>query len=286
MARTKHDPDAELLALGVGNVAAACFGGIPATGAIARTATNIRAGARSPIAAMVHAFTLLIAVLALAPVLGALPMSALSALLLLVAWNMSEAKHLAHTLRVAPKSDVIVLLTCYGLTVLFDMVVGVAVGMVLAALLFMHRMAEVTEARVASPERSALPAPIPAGVLVYEISGPLFFGAAQKAMAALSVISDRSKLVILLMHEVHAMDATGLVALESALDALKEHRCLTVLSNVQPQPLALLRKAHLDQREGLMLCANASEALAFAAAHVASHTGVSSGSTAPVSQIP
>jgi SulP family sulfate permease len=269
MARTKHDPDAELLALGVGNLLVPFFGGIPCTGAIARTATNIRSGARSPLAAMTHALTVLAAVLLLAPLLGYLPMASLAALLLLVAWNMSELKHFAHTLRVAPKSDVAVLLTCFGLTVLFDMVVGVTVGMVLASLLFMRRMAEVTQARLTTDMRSDLPGPLPPNVAWYEISGPLFFGAAQRAMATLEIISDRSKAVILMMDEVHAMDATGLVALESALGELARHKCLAILSNVRPQPLALLRKARVDERPGVQICATAEDALAAASARVA-----------------
>ena len=265
MARTKHDPDAELIALGIGNLLVPFFGGIPATGAIARTATNVRAGARSPIAAMVHALTVLAAVLVLAPLLGYLPMAALAALLLLVAWNMSEARHFLHTFRVAPKSDVAVLLTCYGLTVGFDMVIGVSVGMVLAALLFMRRMAEVTDARLASANSPLLRGAIPRGVAVYEISGPLFFGAAQKAMAALEIVAGQTKVVVLLMEGVHAMDATGLVALESALEPLRAHRCLAILSGVHGQPLALLLKARLDAREGVIFCENVTEALALAA---------------------
>jgi SulP family sulfate permease len=264
MARTKHDPDAELISLGIGNLLVPFFGGIPATGAIARTATNIKNGARSPIAAMTHALTVLIAVLALAPLLGYLPMASLAALLLLVAWNMSDIKHCLHTIRVAPKSDVAVLLTCYALTVAFDMVVGVTVGMVLAAFLFMRRMADVTQARLASDAHPDIPGTIPAGVVVYEISGPLFFGAAQKAMAALEITSDSTKAVILLMDEVHAMDATGLVALESALATLRNERCLAILTGVRAQPLALLRKAHVPEREGIALCPTTGEALAMA----------------------
>jgi SulP family sulfate permease len=267
MAQTKHDPDAELIALGIGNLLVPFFGGIPATGAIARTATNIKAGARSPIAAMVHALTILAAVLVLAPLLGYLPMASLAALLLLVAWNMSEVRHFLHTFRVAPKSDVAVLLTCYGLTVGFDMVIGVSVGMVLAALLFMRRMAEVTDAHLASETSPHLTGPIPRGVAVYEISGPLFFGAAQKAMAALEIVAGQTKVVVLLMEGVNAMDATGLVALESALGSLRTHRCLAILCGVHGQPLALLRKAQFEAREGVVFCANVTEALATAARH-------------------
>jgi SulP family sulfate permease len=268
MARTKHDPDAELLAQGVGNVLVPFFGGIPATGAIARTATNIRYGAKSPIASMVHALTVLAAVLAAAPLLGYLPMASLAALLLLVAWNMSESKHFVHTVRVAPKSDVAVLLTCFILTVTFDMVVGVSAGMVLAAFLFMRRMAEVTHARLTSDTHPDLAGPIPEGVAVYEISGPLFFGAAQKAMATLAVIAEKARVVILLLDEVHALDATGLVALESALEELRGLGCVAILSGVRQQPLAVLQKARSVEKYGVVLCANAREALATASKQV------------------
>ena len=135
MTGKRHDPDAELVGLGIGNIVAPFFGGIAATGALARTATNIRAGARSPIAAVIHAGVVLASMVLLAPLLAYLPMASLAALLLLVAWNMSELRHFVHILRVAPRSDVFVLLTCFVLTVLFDMVVAVSVGVVLAALL-------------------------------------------------------------------------------------------------------------------------------------------------------
>ncbi len=269
MASTRHDPDAELLALGIGNVLVPLLGGIPATGAIARTVTNIKAGARSPFAAMAHALTVLAGTLVLAPLLGYLPMASLAALLMVVAWNMSEAKHLLHTLRVAPRSDVAVLLTCYGLTVAFDMVVGVTVGMVLAALLFMRRMAEVTEAQVGDEHRQVVAgATIPAGVLLYQISGPLFFGVAQKAMAALQIVSPEIRVVVLSLGEVRAMDATGLVALESAVDSLWRGRRLAVLCDVRQQPLAVLRKAGFERRQGVTVCVDLAEALALAARRV------------------
>ena len=269
MARTRHDPDAELIAQGIGNLLVPFFGGIPATGAIARTATNIRFGARSPVSAMIHALVVLITMLGFAPLLGYLPMSALAALLLLVAWHMSEAKHFVHTVSVAPRSDVIVLLACYGLTVLVDMIMGVTVGMMLAALLFMRRMAEVSHTRLASPEQLQLPEPLPAATVVYEISGPLFFGAAQKAMGAFSLVGDRVRVVILVMDEVNAIDSTGLVALESTLDALERRRCIAVLSGVQPQPASLLARARVPERRNVRLCADISAAIGIAHLHVA-----------------
>jgi SulP family sulfate permease len=255
MAGTRHDPDAELLALGIGNVATAFFGGIPATGAIARTATNIRSGARSPISSMIHALTILIAVLALAPLIGYLPMAGLAALLLLVAWNMSELKHFGHILRVAPRSDALVLIACFVLTVVFDMVVAVSVGVVLAALLFMRRMAEITHARLADNAedgRTGGPAEIPPDlrnrVAIYDIAGPLFFGAAQKAMGSLGVIGSRLKVLIIRLDHVPVMDATGLVALESAISTLTQHGCTTVLTGLQRQPRTLIERAELSTR--------------------------------------
>jgi sulfate permease, SulP family len=253
MAGTRHDPDAELLALGVGNVVTPFFGGIPATGAIARTATNFRSGGRSPVAAIVHALTVLVAVIVLAPLIGHLPMAALAALLLLVAWNMSDAKHVGHILRVAPGSDVLVLVTCFALTVAFDMVVAVSVGVVLAALLFMRRMAEITQARLTPVDdhgaaRDQIPESLRGQIAVYDIAGPLFFGAAQKAMASLGVTGGNIRALIICLDQVPVMDATGLVALESAIAALDKRGCAVTLAGMQPQPARLVQRAGLATR--------------------------------------
>ncbi|MFZ5468704.1 MAG: C4-dicarboxylic acid transporter DauA [Myxococcota bacterium] len=263
MAGTKHDPDTELLAQGVGNIAAPFFGGIAATGAIARTATNIRAGARSPIAAVVHALFVLAGVVALAPLMGYLPMASLAALLLLVAWNMSEVKHFAHIVKVAPKSDVVVLLTCFSLTVVFDMVVSVSVGVMLAALLFMRRMAEISNARLVTSQGGAQKVELPPGVLYYEIAGPLFFGAAQKAIGALARVDNKNQVVVLDLESVPAMDVTGLVALESALAKIRKSGAMVVLAGVQKQPSQVLAKAGLTNTPNqLAVCATVEEALA------------------------
>ena len=265
MTGTKHDPDAELIAQGFGNVLAPFFGGIAATGAIARTATNIRAGARSPIAALLHAGFVLLSILALAPLLGRLPMASLAALLLVVAWNMSEAKHFAHTVRVAPRSDVFVLLTCFLLTVIFDMVVSVTVGIVLAALLFMRRMAELSSVTLVGKGHAALSPPLPAGVLVYDIGGPLFFGAAQKAMSSLGRVDSGVRTVLLDVRDVPVMDATGLVNLESAVARLHRAGVMVILGGVQPQPLGLLHRAGWRSEEGrLVLCESFDDAIALA----------------------
>jgi SulP family sulfate permease len=241
-----HDPDAELVAQGVGNLVAPFFGGIAATGALARTATNIRSGARSPLAAIFHSLFVLLAVVILAPVLNHLPMASLAALLLIVAWNMSEVKHFAHAMRVAPRSDVIVLLTCFGLTVIFDMVVSVTVGVVLAALLFMRRMAEVSNVRLVSQHPVASEG-MPKDVLIYEIAGPLFFGAAQKAMSALQRVPTGIKVVVLDLAAVPVMDATGLVSLESTVARLHALGMFVVLGGVQGQPLRVLARSGIRE---------------------------------------
>ncbi|RPH44498.1 MAG: C4-dicarboxylic acid transporter DauA [Planctomycetota bacterium] len=248
MAGTKHDPDSELIGLGIGNILCPFFGGIPATGALARTATNVRNGGRSPIASMVHAATVLAAILAAAPLIGYLPMAALGALLLLVAWNMAELKPFFHILKVAPRNDVAVLLVCFGLTVVVDMVYGVFFGVLLAALLFMRRMIKLTRTRILSGSHPELPRRVPDGVFVYHIDGPLFFGAAQKAMGTMSIIADKASVVVLRMEDVPDMDATGLVALESALGQLEKQKVLTILSGVEPQPRRLLRDARLKEQ--------------------------------------
>jgi SulP family sulfate permease len=265
MTGSKHDPDAELLAQGVGNALAPLFGGIAATGALARTATNVRSGARSPMAAFFHAGFVLAAMVSLAPILGRLPMSALAALLLIVAWNMSELKHFVHVVRVAPRSDVSVLLTCFGLTVLFDMVLAVSVGIVLAALLFMRRMAELSSVTLVGGRHAALTPPLPRSVVLYDIGGPLFFGAAQKAMSALEEIDASVRTVVLDVRDVPAMDATGLVNLESTVERLARHGVAVILGGVNPQPAGVLRKAGWRSEEGrLVICESFDDAIALA----------------------
>jgi SulP family sulfate permease len=253
MTGRRHDPDAELMAQGTGNLAAPFFGGFAATGAIARTATNIRSGARSPVAGLVHACVVLLAVLLAAPLLGSLPMASLAALLLFVAWNMAEIDHFRHLVKVAPRSDVAVLLTCFLLTVLFDMVVAVSVGVVMAALLFMRRMAEVSEVRLVDQHPLGLTRPLPKGVVAYEIAGPLFFGAAQKAMAALSAVDRGVRVVILDLRAVPLLDATGLTALESAFERLDRASVLVVIGGAQAQPLRAMARAGWHDRKGRVM---------------------------------
>jgi SulP family sulfate permease len=250
MTNTKHDSNSELVALGIGNIIAPFFGGIAATGALARTATNIRAGARSPFAATTHALVVLLAILLLAPWIAFIPMASLAALLLLVAWNMSEIHEFASIVRVAPRSDVFVLLICFLLTVFFDMVVAVSVGFVLAAILFMRRMADLTESRVqldSSEEANEIA--LPEGVILYEINGPLFFGAAQKAMGTLNAIrSDRYCVLVIHLGRVPAIDATGLVALENAISSVLRAKRRVILAGPLPRPHEIFERARLTEK--------------------------------------
>jgi len=267
MTQTRHDPDAELVALGTGNIVGPFLGAIPATGAIARTATNIRAGARSPAAAMVHALFVLLAVLLFAPWLSFLPMASLAALLMLVAYNMSELPHFIRILRVAPRSDVIVLLLCFGLTVVFDMVIGVSVGVTLAAFLFMRRMAQTTRGKAFLETHHAhARLNLPRDVMVYEIAGPLFFGAVENAMDAVRAVGGGVRTVIFLMEGVPVMDVTGLTAFEGVLSRLSREKKEVYLVAVQPQPADLLKKAELTALPGLALCGTLEEAAARAKA--------------------
>jgi SulP family sulfate permease len=248
MTGKRHDPNAELIGLGIGNILAPFFGGIAATGALARTATNVRSGARSPLAAVFHAIFVLLVVLAAAPLVAYVPMASLAALLMLVAWNMSDIQHVRHLLRLAPKSDVFVLIGCYVLTVLFDMVIAVTAGVLFAALLFMRRMAELTQTRVLSSAPTARQGPVslPSRVVLYEIAGPLFFGAAQQAMRQLDVLGADVSVVIFDLSKVSVIDATGLVALESALDRLQGNRILVILSGPLPKPESVFDKRSLE----------------------------------------
>lgn len=271
MTGSKHNPDAELMALGLGNIASTFFGGFAATGAIARTAANIRFGARSPLAAVVHAAVILLSVVVLAPWLGYLPIAALAALLLIVAWNMSEFRHFLHVVHIAPKSDVFVLLTCFLLTVIFDMVTAVTTGMMLASLLFIRRMAEVASVKLVSTETLDYPHGLRDGVLIYEIAGPLFFGAVEKAMSNLHVITGSVHTVILDFRKIPAMDVTGLINLDSALRKLQKKGVTVVLAGVSGQPYTALRKAGWDSKpDQLIITESFEDALrehAFAAAH-------------------
>ena len=249
MAGTRHDSNGELIGQGLGNLIAPFFGGIPATAAIARTATGVRAGAVSPIAAVVHAGVVLAAMVSLAGLLGYIPMAALAALLLVVAWNMSEARHFVRVVRTAPRHDILVLLTCFSLTVALDMVVAVIAGIGLAVTLFLKRTIDLTEGR--RVEQPALhPEPLPDQVALYDINGPLFFGAAHKALGTLKTVTPGLRVVVLDMHDVNLVDMTGLVALESLIETARRRDLGLVFCGLDTRLLLKMRRVGIRRRRG------------------------------------
>ena len=251
MTGSKHDPNAELMGQGLGNLVAPLFGGITATAAIARSATNVRSGASSPLAAIIHSLVVLVAIVLLAPLFSYLPMAALAALLVMVAWNMSEAGHVLHTLRIAPRSDVLVLLTCLGLTVLFDMVLAVAVGLLLAAGLFIKRMSELTDSAELPRHFHQALLDMPEHVRCYGIRGPLFFGAAEKALDVLRRFDPGVRVVVVDMSAVPMLDMTALAALENILKDYRKHGIGLILVATAPRVRLKLRRAgiHREQRQ-------------------------------------
>lgn len=250
----RHRSNMELIAQGMANIVTPLFGGIPATGAIARTATNIKNGGRTPVAGIVHAVTLLLIMLFFGHLAKLIPMAALAAVLIIVAYNMSEWKTFLSILTKNPKSDVVVLITTFGLTVIFDLTVAIEIGMVLAVFLFMKRMAEVTNVGVITRElaeedenpndpMAINKKSIPVGVEVFEISGPFFFGAADKFKEAMRYVEHPPKIRILRMRDVPAIDSTGIHVLENAYkDSLKGGTQL-ILSGVHTQPLIALERS-------------------------------------------
>ena len=270
MVNSRHNSNAELVAQGVGNIASVLFGGIPATGAIARTAANAKNGGRTPVAGMVHAVVLLLVLLFLMPLAGLIPMPTIAAILFMVAYNMSEWKKFVHIVKTAPKNDIIVMVITFGLTVIFDLVIAIEVGMLLAAMLFMKRMSEetaVTGWKYVDSENDTdsldLKA-VPKNVRVYEISGPLFFGAADKILDI--QLKEYTNCLVLRMRGVNAIDATAMHSLETLYKKCQSKGIALILSHVNEQPLNAMKKAGFYDKVGAdNFCAHIDEALACAA---------------------
>jgi len=275
MIGSRHRSNAELIAQGVANVASPLFGGIPATGAIARTATNIRAGGRTPVAGMTHALALLLITAFFGRWAAYIPLAALAAILVVVSYHMSEWRTFAAELR-APRSDVAVLLATFLLTVLIDLTVAIQVGMVLAAFLFMRRMAEVTQVTAITRElredgdETSLRPELPEGVEVYAIDGPFFFGAAEKFRETMGTLRDRPKVLVIEMDRVPAIDSTGLRALREVVHGARRHGTHVLLAGVHAQPMvALGRSELLDELGDEAMTGTLDEALEVAREHLA-----------------
>lgn len=248
MSGKKHNPNDELIGQGIGNIVVPLFGGIPATAAIARTAANVKSGGSLPLASVIHALFILISILSIATVLSYIPMASMAALLLVVAWNMSEAKHFMRTINVAPRDDVTVLLLCFSLTVAFDMSIAVAVGVGLAAMLFIRRSITLTQSSII--ERDHYDHDLPENMIVYDINGPLFFGSAQKALKTITLVRPGVRVVILDMAEVVMMDMSAIVAMESIRNDLQNRDIGLVINGLQPRMILKLRRAGIRTQKG------------------------------------
>lgn len=252
----KHNSNAELVGQGLGNIFSGLFGGIPATGAIARTAANVKNGGRTPIAGIVHSITLLIILLVLMPTAALIPMTTLAAVLIVVAWNMCDWSAFFRLVKKAPKSDIIVLVGTFLLTVIFDLVVAIEVGVVVSALLFMKRMAEVSDIKswkyieqpdVTEGEAEKLMS-LPKEIRVFEISGPMFFAAADRLAAIDS--KKYTKVIVIRMRSVPAMDANVMRSLNALADRVHKKGIELVFSHVNEQPLSVMKKDGFYERLG------------------------------------
>ena len=257
MIGSKHKSNAELVGQGVGNILSALFGGIPATGAIARTAANVKNGGRTPVAGMVHALTLLLILLFLMPYASYIPMSCLAAILIIVGYNMSGWRTFVRIIKTAPKSDIAVLIITFLLTLFFDLVIAIEFGMVLAAFLFLKRMSDIAEVRqwtyIGSSEDEKLSEDVdlkyvPKNTIVYEVFGALFFGA---AIVFTSFKHEEGKNVLILrMRNVPVMDISGVEALEEILETCKKRNLTLILSHVNEQPYHAMEKAGFVEKIG------------------------------------
>jgi SulP family sulfate permease len=251
MTGKRHSANSELMGQGLGNIVVPFFGGITATAAIARSAANYRAGAQSPVAAMVHAVVVLLALVSLAGVLAYLPMPAMAALLVMVAWNMSEAPKAVHLLRTAPRGDILVFLTCFGLTVALDMVIAITTGILLAAVLFMQEMAKMTRVTDITDSKRIRAESLPEGWRVFKINGPLFFAAADRIFGELAELSREARGFILYMDGVTVLDAGGLSALGKLIDTCRDSGSQVIVADLQFQPLRALARAGLAPEKGV-----------------------------------
>ncbi len=270
MVNSRHRSNMELVAQGAGNIGSALFGGIPATGAIARTAANIKNGGRTPVAGMVHAIVLLLVLVVLMPYAALIPMPTIAAILFMVAYNMCQWRTFVHLVKTAPKSDIIVLVLTFALTVIFDLVVAIEIGMILACLLLLRRMSEESEVKSwkyiedENDPDSIMLRKVPKHVRVYEISGPMFFGAADR-IATISV-KDFTRCLVIRMRAVNALDATAMHSLEELYDKLSKKHIAVVFSHVNEQPMHVMQKAGFVEKVGSEnFCAHIDEALERAA---------------------
>lgn len=251
MTGKRHSANSELLGQGIGNIVVPFFGGITATAAIARSAANVKAGAKTPISAVIHSLVVLISLIALAPLLAYLPMPSMAALLLIVAWNMSEAAKALHLLKTAPKSDLWVFVICFSFTILFDMVIAITAGMLLAAVLFMKEIAEMVKVTDITDNKRIVTTHIPAGWRVFKINGPLFFAAADRVFSELADKTNEVDGFVLYLDAVPLLDAGGLAAMEQFIKQCQIYNTQVIFCDLQFQPLKTLARAGVQPIGGV-----------------------------------
>jgi len=261
MIGTKHRSNMELVANGIANIASPIFGGIPATGAIARTVTNIRSGGTTPVAGITHSVVLLLIMIFFGQYAGLIPLCVLASILVVVSYNMFEWREFKSQLKM-PKSDVLVFLSTFLLTIFFDLTVAIEIGMIMSAFLFMNRMAKVANIGILTREfdegseieetgaNSTLEKEIPEGVIIYEVNGPFFFGAASKFKDTLRTVDNKSRILILRLRNVPAIDATGIATIDDIYEEFKKNGSILILSGIHAQPLFAAEKAGLIQKIG------------------------------------
>lgn len=266
MINSRHKSNMELIAQGTGNICSALFGGIPATGAIARTAANVKNGGRTPVSGMVHAVVLLLILIIFMPYAALIPMPAIAAILFMVAYNMCGWREFVYLVRTSPKSDIFVLVVTFVLTVVFDLVVAIEAGIMFAAILFMKRMSDVTQVegwkymeKDEDPDAIELRA-VPKNTLVYEISGPMFFAAADKLLRI--QVKDSTNCLVIRMRSVSAIDATAMHNLEQLLQMCRKKNVHLILSHVNEQPMKVMQKAGFYEKVGTEnFCSHIDDAL-------------------------
>ena len=246
MTGNKTNPNKELIGQGITNIIVPFFGGIPATAAIARTVVNIKSGGTSKVSSIIHSLFILVSIIFLSSYLSYLPMASLSALLFVVAWNMSEVKHFINIIKVAPKDDVYVLLSCFSLTVLFDMQIAVAIGIGLASVLFIKRTIDLYSIELINTKTSTIHPNIPENISIYDINGPMFFGAAQNALKTLLNANEDTDVVILNMQNVTMIDMTAMVALKSIVDNFRRKNKKLIFSGLNARIVKKLTKAKFE----------------------------------------
>jgi SulP family sulfate permease len=269
MTGSKHDPDSELVGLGIGNILSGFASGIPAAGAVARTVMNVHSGAKTPLSSVLHSLFILLYILLLAPYMSSIPMASLAALLITVAYRMSHWRQFVRVIEIAPKSDTLVLISCFGFTVFIDMVAGIFIGVVLACLLLVKRLSNLTQYEIesssADKDRETPHLELPRDIMVYHINGPLFFGAIERVIDRTDFIQDNVRTLIIDMEKVSLLDMTGMVAMKAMILDIQKKNLVIFLCGNKKITAKILRKLSTSIDHNVKVVETVKQALKLAA---------------------